>query len=304
MNRKIRSSLYTGVIALLASASSAVAQSNDARAAISAERGVTFYRPDDFALATQPSDHDIVLMESHQPWYLTAHGEMEASDNAFLTAPKHSDVWVVGALDAGFQTTINESFDLQVGGQVAASRFHKYSELDTDSLAGIISISKQETENFRVGVDYIPAVYFGRGFDEQSLLSHDLGVFGRYTWQWDETSLLIAYARLSRQWTTPHDYTNTRLAVTLACQHECLPKLISTTGVTFAYELYDDYFESITHERRRDLMVNPFVSVVYQLSDNATLGMTLSYARNYSGIDQVDYEAAGIIPYVEFNWRF
>ncbi len=303
MNLKTKT-FIAGVAAIIASSTSAYAQTNDARAAISAERGVSFYRADDFSLATQPSDHDIVLMEPHHPWYLTAHGEFNASDNAFLTAPKHSDVWVVGALDGGFQTTINESFDLQIGGQVAASRFHKYSELDTDSLAGIISISKQTSENFRIGVDYIPSVYFGRGFDDQSLLSHELAAYGRYTWQWDEKSLLVAYTRLSRRWTTPHDYTNTRLAVTLACQHECAPKLISTTGVTLSYAIYDNYFESITRDRRRDWNVNPFVSLVYQINDNASVGLTVSYARNYSGIDEVDYEAAAIVPYIDFNWRF
>ena len=293
-----------GLLALAVSAVPAVAQSNDARAAISAERGVQFFRPDDFAIATEPSDHDIVLMEQHQPWYFTAHGEVDASDNAFLTAPKHSDVWLVGALDAGFESTINESFDLQVGGQVSSSRFNKYSELDTDALAGIITLSKQIDPAFRVGVDYIPSVYFGRGFNDQSLLSHELAAYCRYTWELDEKSLLVAYARLSRRWTTPHDYTNTRMAVTLACQHECLPHLIGTSGVTVAYANYDDYFESITDQRRIDWLVNPFISLVYQINDNATIGATLSYARNFSGVSNVDYEAASITPYIEFNWRF
>ena len=296
--------IWLAAIAATLSAAPAIAQSTDARAAIAAERSVQFYRPDDFSISPTASDHDIVLMQEHQPWYVTAHAELDASDNAFLTSPKHGDVWAAATLDAGFESTINESFDLQVGGQVSSSRFHKYSELDTDALAGIISVSKQIDESWRIGADFVPSVYLGRGFEDQSLLAYDLAAFARYTYPIDEHSMFVAYGRLSHRWAFPDDYSNTRFAVTAAWQHECTSRLVVTAGVTLAYAVYDDYFQDITDERRKDFLVNPFVSAVYQLNTWSVVGVSLSLARNYSSIDKVDYEAAAFTPYVEINWRF
>jgi hypothetical protein len=293
--------IAVSIIAALSSPASA--QSVDARATVAAQQTVQFYRPGEFSLNGQPTDHDIVLMEPHQPWYFVAHGEADASDNAFLTAPKHADAWVVGSAEAGFESTIAESFDVQIGGQAAAARFNKYSQLDTDSLAGVVSVSKL-VDAVRVGAEYIPSVYFGRGYNDQSLLSHELAAFGRYVKPIGDRSIFVGYARLSRRWTTPHDFTSNRVAVTAAWQEQCTPRVAVTGGVTVAYVLYDDYFESLTGQRRRDLLVNPFVAVTYQCDDWTTLGVSLSLARNYSGIDQVDYEAGTISPYIEFNWRF
>ncbi|CAN5461557.1 hypothetical protein BH10PLA1_BH10PLA1_02760 [soil metagenome] len=296
--------IWLAAAAAMLSAAPAMAQSTDARAAIAAERSVQFYRPEDFSISPTGSDHDIVLMQEHEPWYVTAHAELDGSDNAFLTAPKHGDVWAAASLDAGFESTINESFDLQVGGQVSSARFSHYSELDTDALAGIISLSKQLDDAFRLGMDFVPSVYLGRGFEDQSLLSYELAMFGRYTKPLDERSMFVAYARLSRRWTFPDEFTNTRFAVTAAWQHECSPSMQLTAGVTLAYSVYDDYFQSFTGERRKDFLVNPFVSLVYQLNAWSDVGVSISLARNYSSIDKVDYEAAAISPYIELNWRF
>jgi len=296
----------TWMAALLATAAMAgvaSAQSNDSRANLANERSAQYFRPDDFALNTQPSDHDIVLMEAHQPWYLVAHGETGLTDNAYLTAPKHSDGWVAGTLDGGFQTTLAESVDVVAGGQVGMWRYAKHSDLDTDSLAAVFSVSKLFGD-VRAGVEYVPSVYFGRGFDEQSLLAHDLALFAQTTWAMGEKSQIYAYGRLSRRWSSPDDYENTRLSITTGCQHECWPNVVLTTGITLAYAYYDNYFEDQTDETRQDFLVNPFVSLVYQMNDWSTVGVTLSYARNYSTIDKVDYESAAGSPYVELNWRF
>ncbi len=289
------------IVAMLAAP--ALAQSNDARAAAASERGVQFYRPGDYSLTAAPTDHDIVLMEPYHPWYLTVHGEVDFTNNAFLTSPKHADTWASATVDGGFETTIAESFDIQIGAQLSAARFNHYSQLDTDSIAGIVAISKT-IDSVRYGVEYIPSQYFGRGFDERSLNANELAVYGRYIKPFDNQCTGVLYARLSRRWTYPHDYTNDRLAVTAAVQHECTPQLVVNAGLTLAYSVYDNYFQNITGERRRELLVTPFISCVYQINGWSTVGIALSYGRNYSSIDAVDYEAASISPYVELNWRF
>ena len=251
----------------------------------------------------QATGRDIILMVDHQPWYVEASLVGEYTSNAFLASDDREDYLALLTVRGGFETVVAEKYSVRAELSALGARYARFDELDYDRL-GASFTAAMPVGDWAVGLAYEPSLIFDDGFGDRNLTQHQLSVFARRTGQLrDDLSWFFA-SRLSRTFSDPDDFDNNRLSANGGLIWQWRPGWVLQGGLQLSAQQYDDYFENLTGETRRDFSVTPYVSLGYRIDERFDAALSLRYTDNRSSLDPLDYTAKAISPSLTFNWRF
>ena len=250
-------------------------------------------------------DDALIAMARFDLFFLGISAGTMFTDNAFSSSiNERSDILGQFGLTFGANTTVDEKVDLLAQLNLQSVRYSRFSELDYNQIGGLFSIAYKVDGLWRIGSSYRPYTLQDRNFASQFATYHELSIFTDYLAPFDEQWLLQGSLTASRIWASPNDYDSVRLAAVLGLIWTPAERLVIRGGITLRYTDYDDFFESLTGEDRRDFTVAPYLQVQYQYSTKVTLSASLGFSDNYSTVESVGYESFTLSPQFSVAIRF
>ena len=256
-----------------------------------------------YASNDQATGRDIILMVRHRPWYVEASLVGEYTTNAFLASDDREDYLALLTVRGGFETVIAEKYSVRAELSALGARYARFDELDYDRVGATFS-GAMPAGAWTLGLAYEPSLIFDDGFGDRNLTQHQLSVFARRAGRLRDDLSWFFSTRLSRTFSDPDDFDHNRLSANGGLIWQWRPAWVLQGGLQLSAQQYDDYFENLTGETRRDFSMTPYVSLSYRIDERFDAALSLRYTDNRSSLDPLDYTAAAISPSVTFNWRF
>ncbi len=247
---------------------------------------------------------DLILLDEVPIFVVRAGASAGYTTNAFLSGNEDkADYLLSMQVQAGIETTIAESFDVRLLGNIGSVRYRRFQELDFDQLGGVLEVAKS-FEPARFGLRYQPTSFHTTILGEQQLMLHPFTLFAqkdmKLPWGWQGNF----EAGLQRTWANPSDYDAWSVYLDSRAIRPLGRSLFLAAGVELRYTRYDDFFESATNTDRQDFLIRPAVQLLWQPKPWIVATFELAGARNFSELGAVDYSAFTLTPAVNVQFRF
>ncbi len=249
-------------------------------------------------------EEDIVLLRRAKLFTLSAEGTYRHTNNAFLSDNRKESDDIFSpfvALRAG--TRIAQRYDVYAEVSAFGSRYRDNSQLDFDAFSGRIG-GQMPIAGWLAAASYSATPVYERGLDNRIVTLHDISLSARRIFLLGEDTALLPTLIGSRVFADPNDFSTTSGRARALLVHRLTEGLTVFVGPQAYVRYYDDFFENVTGETRRDYGVTGQAFLVWAPLDWATLSGLVDVTQNWSTVDNNEYFAWTVSPSVRLTLRF
>jgi hypothetical protein len=247
---------------------------------------------------------DIVLLRKAKLFSLSAEATYRHTNNAFLSDNrKVSDDIFAPAVTFRAGTRIDQQYEVYAEVAAFGSRYRDNSQLDFDAFSGRIG-GEVPVAGWLVGARYSATPVYERGVDNRIVTLHDLSLSARRIFLLGENTALLPTLTASRVFADPDDFTTYSGRVRALLVHRLTQGLAVYVGPQAYTRHYDDFFEDVTGETRRDYGVTGQAFLVWAPLDWVSLSGLVDVTQNWSTVDDNEYFAWVASPSVRLTLRF
>jgi len=295
------------MVALLVPAGVSMAQSVDAP---SIERRLTLPEgPPTYQISPEErfltGKDDLVILKRRELFTLSATLGPSYSSNAFLSdANKQGDIVVNGAANFRAETVIDQRYTVFADAALSIARHDDFSQLDYDAVAAGFGGSMPSglwtySANYRLTYVTEPG-----GLDDHIVTQNNIAGTISYQVAIDQESALFPFASLSRIWADPGDFSNTSLSAGASYVRRLTSDVLLSAGLQFVRRHYDDFFEDVLGETRKDFGGSGSVGLRWTPRADIVVQGSVGFGQVNSSIQTVNYREFSVSPSVTAQIKF
>jgi hypothetical protein len=300
----------------------AAQQAPDAGQASVGERfeSVTGARPStrDGLAALVTGYEDVILLERRRFFTASATLSPQYTSNAALTPDDEGDYLVVANLGLRAATTLAEKVDVYASLGTIGARYSDFDELDYTALTAGLGAERAfitPMGQLALGASYAPALIYDKRYNDRQQTRHrletsaqlysPLGGFG----PWKESDFarnagLVTTLVAERVLTDPEEYEYSAASLDVALVWRPAGAWQFGAGVGAYLRDYDDYFEGIVGDSRRDDGLRASVYAQWLPAPWLSVSLGADWVDNNSSSDVNEYNAESFSPGATFSARF
>ena len=262
-----------------------------------------------FALTPEESiltgKDDLVILKRRDFFTLEGSLTPRFSSNAFLSdANRQSDIVLDGAASLRAETVIDQLYKVSADAGLSLARHDDLTQLNYDAFTAGLGGSVP-SGNWTYSATYrLSYVSRPGGFNDHIVTQNNITGSLSYRLSIDSDTAVFPSISLSRIWADPGDFSNLSMTPGASFVRRLTPDLLFISSLLLSLRRYDDFFESITGETRRDFGGNATISLRWTPQTNITVQGSLGFGRVDSTIDSVDYKEYSATPSVTAQIKF
>ncbi len=221
------------------------------------------------------------------------------TNNALNAASgKQSDTYGVFEFSTAFtQEIVDKELYATLFGGVQATRYRRFTSQDSDIALGGFKLKRLFGDALSGHLTYAGTSVQSRGFTGQVVAFHTFSAglehnhsFGEDVAPGKKAWDLTIEAALSRALANPSDFEFYRAQVSGKLTSNLSKKLKASVQLSLRYTDYDDFFEAVNSEDRKDLQTQLKAAITYQISPKISANAFIGYTDNDSSLSQSNYE--------------
>nr|VFK08723.1 MAG: hypothetical protein BECKLPF1236A_GA0070988_100206 [Candidatus Kentron sp. LPFa]VFK25835.1 MAG: hypothetical protein BECKLPF1236C_GA0070990_100267 [Candidatus Kentron sp. LPFa] len=202
-----------------------------------------------------------------------------------------------------FATQIAETYNVSAKLAFDTTRYDNNSSLDYDLLLLNIGANRR-FHGFMVGGNIEGDIVKERGFDGKIINQLTPIMYAAYPHSIDDRTAIIPRAHVSRTFTTPGDYRNTRAGVGASLIRMITREIKLETSIDLTKRWYDSYFSSYYSHKREDNSANFQAGLTWQPVDYLKISAEGRVGFNNSTIASLDAHETSFSPSLNFQMKF
>lgn len=261
---------------------------------------------------------DLILLQKRRFFTAWASVSPQYTSNAALTPDEESDFFAVASAGLRAETVLADTVNVHAEAGVLSSRYQDLDELDYSALTGSLGADRDFATplgRVNVGADWSPAWLFSRGFGDKKQTRHRLSATTRLVKglaefkgladsEFASQALLVPSITVERLLTDPSDYEYTGASIDISLLWR--PSRVVQYGAAVGAYVrdYDDYFEGIVGDSRRDDGLRAVLFLQWTPVEHLAVNVGADYTTNNSSSDVNEYDSWSFSPGATIDWRF
>ncbi len=244
---------------------------------------------------TEPTERDIILLESQNPWYMRVNLGAGYDTNALRLESKHSnrdDYRFRGGVTLGADTVIADKFYVYAEATYDISRYDKFGKIDNDRISGATGVL-YSIDNFLFGASYQVQNFKSRWFGGDIVDYHSIGLNALWRKAFLKNYLFSLPFSYSRNFAHQNDYSSNIISIAPEIKTSWNKFIFSVSGDA-TYVHYDDFFTPILKEHRRDGAFGTNIKISYPLLKGLDISVSARKYWNISSIEQFNYDGEDV----------
>lgn len=247
---------------------------------------------------------DLVLLQRRKLFTLSGNAEYRYTDNAFLSDDfRESDQIFSPNVGLRVATRIAERYDVYAEAQAYAARYKEHPELDFDGFTGRIG-GEMPAGSWLLGASYSGSPVYDKGLHNHLVTLHELQLSARRVVPIDRKTALLPSFHLSRIFADPNDFSTVSGDAGVSVVRQLSGEVVGLVGLQAEGRSYDNYFEELTNETRRDLGLSGRLILVWRPTDWFSASGLVELTRNWSTLKVNDYHNISVAPAVHLTAHF